>query len=82
MRRSHRRYRGLPLLADRQQLRGELPAGATVNAVHSLSNIEFNEAYRYVDRHELGHVAGLAHVGDPHAVMYPEAKLRSPATTR
>jgi bacteriorhodopsin len=25
------------------------PAGATVNAVHQLSNVAFNEAYRYVD---------------------------------
>ena len=25
------------------------PAGANVSAVHLLSNVEFNEAYRYVD---------------------------------
>lgn len=28
-------------------------------------------------RHELGHVAGLAHVDDPRELMYPEAGLRS-----
>ena len=30
-------------------LKASYPAGATVNAVHHLSNIQFNEAYRYVD---------------------------------
>ena len=30
-------------------LRASYPAGATVDAPHALSNVEFNEAYRYVD---------------------------------